>query len=105
MVVKISKQKNIKKKDIVKSISLTTGIPYAYSTKIVNNIINILIKDLKKNRKIKIKNFGSFELKNKTKRTGRNPKNNQIYEILERTIVSFKTSERLKKKINNNVKK
>ena len=48
MVVKISKQKNIKKKDIVKSISLTTGIPYAYSTKIVNNIINILIKDLKK---------------------------------------------------------
>jgi integration host factor subunit alpha len=105
MVRKVIKRKNFKKKDIIKSIFLSTGIPYAYSTKIVNNIIKILILDLKKNKKVKIKNFGNFKVQNKKKRIGRNPKNNQTHEISKRTIISFNSSESLKKRINNYVKK
>ena len=74
---------NTKKKDIVKNIYNNIGIPNVYAAKIL----------------------GTFFFKKKDKRPGRNPKNLKYYEILERNLVTFKTSENLKKKINLNVKK
>ena len=96
---------NTKKKDIVKNIYNNIGIPNVYAAKILNDLINILIKNLILNKLVKIKNFGTLFFKKKDKRPGRNPKNLKYYEILERNVVTFKTSENLKKKINLNVKK
>ena len=98
-MLKISRE-NIKKKDIINNISFNIGIPISYSNLILNDLIKILIINLKEKSEIKIKNFGSFILKNKSKRTGRNPKNKETYIIRSRKTVNFKTSEFLKKKIN-----
>jgi|TARA_B110000914_G_C15287956_1_gene365246 integration host factor subunit alpha len=102
MPLTVNRRKNIKKKDIINNIFLNIGIPSVYSAKVVNDIINILILNIKKYKKLKIKNFGSFSLQNKKKRIGRNPKNNDPYEISERIVVSFKMSKNLEKKINKN---
>ena len=94
------KRENIKKKDIVNDISKIIGVPNSFSDLIVKDIIKILVSNLKDNSEIKFKNFGTFLLKKKLKRIGRNPKNKMEYEISSRNVVTFKTSKYLKKRLN-----
>jgi|TARA_B110000881_G_scaffold111367_1_gene97766 nucleoid DNA-binding protein len=96
---------NTHKKNIVNNIFKKVGLPSSYAAKLVNDLIIILITNLISKKKFKIKNFGTFDLKKKKKREGRNPKNKIIHEILERNIVTFKAAEKLKKKLNTDVKK
>ena len=91
---------NLKKIDISKNIYKQIGLPVNYSEKILDDFIQIIIETLISKKEINIKNFGKFILKNKTKRVGRNPKNNKIYQINKRNVVIFKTSKIFKKKIN-----
>tara|TARA_B100002052_G_C15349920_1_gene362147 strand:- start:61 stop:363 length:303 start_codon:yes stop_codon:yes gene_type:complete len=94
-------QKNLKKKDISKIVNLKSGIPTSYANKLLDGMLNILIYGLKKDGVLKIDKFGSFKVLSKNRRIGRNPKNNQIFEISRRKTVSFKASIFLKNKINN----
>jgi len=103
-MVKVNRD-NTKKKDIVKNIFSNIGTSSLYASKIIDDLINVLISNLFSSKLLKIKNFGTFKLKKKNKRMGRNPKNKKSYKILERNTVSFITAEVLKKKINNNAKK
>ncbi len=100
MLIKKSIRGNIHKKEIINNIFFKLGLPNNYIAEIVNDIFTILISNIFINKTIKIKNFGTFFLKKKNKRIGRNPKNKINYEISERNIVTFKPSEKLKKKIN-----
>ena len=68
MVLLKKNRLNLKKKDIIRNIFLKVGLSSLYSSKIVNDIIKILISDLKLNKKIIIKNFGSFSLVKKKKK-------------------------------------
>ena len=105
MVTIANSRNNLKKDDIIKNIFLNVGISSIYSKKIVNDIIEILTLNLCLNKIVKVKNFGVFKLHAKNKRTGRNPKNKKPYIIDERIITTFRASEKLKLKINNNVQK
>jgi nucleoid DNA-binding protein len=96
----ISKRVNTTKKNISNNISKNLGIPKAYSEKILNDTIDILIQISKFNSIVKIKNFGTFYKLHKLKRMGRNPKNRKAHEISERKTISFKASTYLKNKIN-----
>tara|TARA_B110000305_G_C19332300_1_gene584639 strand:- start:314 stop:628 length:315 start_codon:yes stop_codon:yes gene_type:complete len=100
-----SKSSNLKKEIISKNISSSIGLPQVYSAKIINDLIQILIFNLKSGNNIKIKNFGSFLLKKKNQRIGRNPKNKKSYNISKRVVTTFKISENLKVRINKNVQK
>jgi|TARA_B110000285_G_C14988125_1_gene544888 integration host factor subunit alpha len=104
MTIGNNKETNLKKEDIAKNISKKVGISSLYSTTIINDIIKILQDNLKLRLKLKIKNFGVFVTQYKKKRLGRNPKNKQEHDISERIVVSFKTSDHLKRKINKSVK-
>ena len=90
---------NTHKKNIIKNINNTIGIPSSYAAKLVDNLISILILNLLKTNQLKIKNFGTFNLKYKKKRIGRNPKNKVVHEILARKVLTFKAA----LKLNNNV--
>jgi len=96
---------NTQKKNIVYNIFNIVGIPSSYAAKIVDDLISILILNLRKKNYLKIKNFGSFILKKKRKRIGRNPKNKIIYEIVERKVLTFKAAVELSRKVNNAVQK
>tara|TARA_Y100000996_G_scaffold157765_1_gene121667 strand:+ start:580 stop:822 length:243 start_codon:yes stop_codon:yes gene_type:complete len=75
-----------------------------YSKKISENLLEdffeIILLNLKKNKKVKIAKFGTFELRFKKKRIGRNPKTKESAVISERKVILFKPSKELKNKIN-----
>lgn len=93
--------KNVTKKDISKSIYSKFGTSEKTISLFVDNIFNIFKKLLKEEKKLNLKNIGTFKILNKSKRIGRNPKTGEYHLISERKSLSFKVSESLKNKINN----
>ena len=93
---------NTHKKNIINNIFKEIGLPSNYVVKIVDDLISTLTTGICQERIIKIKNFGTFFLKKKQKRIGRNPKDKINYEISERNVVTFKPADDLKKKLNFN---
>jgi len=103
--MKIVNNTNTCKKKIVTNIFSKIGIPTSVAKKIVDNLISVIISNILEKKYLKIKNFGSFNLKNKKKRIGRNPKNKVLYDILERNVLTFKAAAALNKKVNTYEKK
>ena len=91
---------NLTKKEIVNSIYMQIGLSKRIIDIILEDILNIIVVNLKKNKKIKISNFGTFEVRYKRQREGRNPKTKEKFKIISRNTVKFKVSDLLKQKIN-----
>ena len=91
---------NIKKNDIFKEINLKTGISINYSKKILESLIEIIINGLINDKIVKINNFGSFKIIEKSERIGRNPKTKEEKIISERNVVLFKPSREFKEFVN-----
>ena len=72
------------------------------SENILEDFLSIILDELIQNKKVKIPNFGSFILRNKKSRVGRNPKTLEKKIITERNVVLFRPSKELKNKLNNN---
>ena len=92
---------NLTKKDIIKSIYLQIGLSKKIIDLFLEDIIKILTNSIKENKKVKISKFGTFIVRNKKKRIGRNPKTNEERIVSERNVLLFKPSKELKKYINN----
>ena len=95
---------NLTKKEIINSIYMQIGFSKIISENLLDDIINIIINNLKKHKKIKISNFGTFILRSKKSRVGRNPKTKEEKKISERNVVIFKPSKDFKNYINKNEK-
>ena len=94
--------KNITKKNISKAIYSKFGTSEKIISLFIDNVFEIFKKILKKEKKLNIKKIGTFKVLNKSKRIGRNPKTGEHHLISARKSISFKVSESLKNKINNN---
>ena len=93
---------NLTKKDIINSIYLQIGFSKNISENLLEDFFEIILENLIKNQKVKIAKFGTFELRKKAKRIGRNPKTKETKIITERNVVLFKPSKELKNYINLN---
>ena len=91
---------NLTKKEIVNSIYMQIGYSKKISETLLDDFFQIIFENLKKNKKVKIAKFGTFELRNKKSRVGRNPKTKEKKIISQRNVVLFKPSRELKNKIN-----
>ena len=78
------------------------GFPKKVIEEIINDLIDLIIDGIKKDKKLKISNFGTFILKEKKKRIGRNPKTKEEKVVGERKVVLFKPSKDFKKFVNIN---
>ena len=87
-------KKDFKKIDLVKDLSLKTGYSQNYSKKIVDDLINIFIQNIKSGN-LNLKNIGSFKLLNKKERIGRNPKTKEEFIITSRKSLSFTSSKKI----------
>ena len=105
MLMKSASRDNTHKNNIVNKISNHVGIPLSLAAYLVDDIISIVISNVIKKSYLKIKNFGSFNLRKKNSRIGRNPKNKIDHEISERNVLTFKASSGLSRKVNTNAKK
>jgi len=94
-------RQNLTKKEIINSIYMQLG----YSKKLIENVLEdmfeIIFESLKEKGRVKITNFGTFILRYKKSRIGRNPKTKKETIISERNVILFKPAKFLKNKINN----
>ena len=93
---------NLTKKDIVNSIYMQIGFSKKISETLLEDMFQIIINSIILNKKVKIAKFGTFELRKKKQRIGRNPKTKETVIIKKRNVVLFKASKDLKKFINKN---
>ncbi len=91
---------NLTKKNIINSIYMQIGFSKKILDIILDDILNIIVNNLKRNKKVKISNFGTFEIRYKKQRTGRNPKTKEIKNITARNVVLFRPSKEFKRFIN-----
>jgi len=78
------------------------GFSKKISENIFEDVFQIILKNIITKKKIKIAKFGTFSLRKKNQRIGRNPKTKDEIIISERNVILFRPSKELKKYINNN---
>tara|TARA_B100001989_G_C24419425_1_gene403253 strand:- start:348 stop:623 length:276 start_codon:yes stop_codon:yes gene_type:complete len=79
---------------IAKQISIEFGIAYSTAYKKIDKILEIWTKEMVRSD-LSINNIGSFKIKKKNERIGRNPKTKEEYIIKSRRVISFKKSTKL----------
>ncbi len=93
---------NFTREDIAESLHNEFGLTKKDCNFFVKDIIETLIAGLQKNGFVKIHNFGTFRIKRKSKRIGRNPKTKENVIINERNVISFKPSKSVIEYLNKN---
>ena len=91
---------NISRDEIAEAMQNDFGFNRKLCLDIVNDIINIVINGLERDKKVKIHNFGTFHLNRKNSRIGRNPKTKEEFVIPTRRKLTFKSSSAIKNKLN-----
>ena len=91
---------NLTKKDIVNSIYMQIGFSKKISETLIEDLFQILLKNIIFEKKVKISNFGTFTLRKKKQRLCRNPKTKENKNIYERNVILFKASKEFKEYIN-----
>ena len=98
----MNNQNNFTREDIAESLHTDFGLTKKDCIIFVNDIIDIIIEDLKASGYVKIHNFGSFKVSKKKSRIGRNPKTMEEVMISERNVLKFKPSKMILDYINKN---
>ena len=93
---------NLTKKEIINSIYMQIGLSKNVVENLLEDFLLILLNELIKNKKVKISKFGTFILRYKKSRIGRNPKTLEKKVIRDRNVVLFKPSKEFKNYINSN---
>ena len=91
---------NLTKKDLINQIYMQLGFSKLISENLINDFLSLIILNLKKEKKIKLSGFGTFSIRRKNSRVGRNPKTKEKATISSRNVVLFKASKDFKKYIN-----
>ena len=89
-------KKNIKKADLALEVSKGTGLSLNDSSEIVDLFFNILSDGIVEDKEVKIMGLGTFVVKHKEQRIGRNPKTGEIATIEPRNVISFRPAKGLK---------
>tara|TARA_B100001540_G_C15728096_1_gene606322 strand:- start:436 stop:732 length:297 start_codon:yes stop_codon:yes gene_type:complete len=92
---------NLTKKDLVNMLYMQIGFSKQISENLIEEFFSLIITNLKKNKSVKISNFGTFSVRSKKSRVGRNPKTKEIKTISKRDVVLFKPSKEFREFINN----
>jgi len=79
------------------------GFSKQISENLIDEFFSLIISNLESEKKVKISNFGTFSIRLKKSRLGRNPKTKENKTISERNVVLFKPSKEFKNFINSNL--
>jgi integration host factor subunit alpha len=97
-------QSTVTREHLARAVKRKTGVGAVRSSQIVDKIIRILAQSMCSKKDIKIRLFGTFAVKRKNARVGRNPKTLAEAAIAARNVVKFSVAPTLKKKVNYNIK-
>ena len=91
---------NLTKKDLVNQVYMQIGFSKQISESLINEFFTLIIDNLENHGKLKISKFGTFSIRTKNSRLGRNPKTKEEKTISKRNVVLFKPSKEFKEFIN-----
>ncbi len=91
---------NLTKKDLVNLVYMQLGFSKQISENLIEEFFSLISLNLKDQKKIKISKFGTFSLREKKQRIGRNPKTKEEKKISKRNVVLFKASKEFKELVN-----
>ena len=91
---------NLTKKDLVNLVYMQVGFSKKISESIIEEIFSLIVESLINEKKIKLSKFGTFSLRLKKSRVGRNPKTKEKKIISQRNVILFKASNEFKNLLN-----
>ena len=91
---------NLTKKDLVNAVYMQIGFSKSISENLIDDFLLMIIKNLKEEKKMKMSKFGTFSIRSKKSRIGRNPLTKEKKMISDRDVVLFKASKEFKDLIN-----
>jgi integration host factor subunit alpha len=92
--------RTITRADLSEAVFQEVGLSRNESSDLVETILSEVVEALARGESVKISSFGSFTVRDKGQRVGRNPKTGQEVPILPRRVLVFRASNVLKSLIN-----
>ena len=91
---------NLTKKDLVNFVYMQLGFSKKISENLIDDFFQTIIDNLSKEKTLKLSKFGTFSIRQKKSRVGRNPKTKKEAVISQRNVVLFKASKEFKDFVN-----
>ena len=91
---------NLTKKDLVNLVYMQLGFSKQISENLIEDFLSTIVSNIKEEKKLKLSKFGTFSIREKKQRIGRNPKTKETKIISSRDVVLFKPSKEFKEFIN-----
>ena len=93
---------NLTKKDLVNSVYMQLGFSKQISENLIDDFFSTIVSSIKNEKILKLSKFGTFYIRKKKSRIGRNPKTKEKKIISSRDVVLFKPSKEFKEFVNSN---
>ena len=93
---------NLTKKDLVNLVYMQLGFSKKISENLIEDFLSTIVFNIKNEKKLKLYKFGTFSIRQKKSRIGRNPKTKETKVISSRDVVLFKPSKEFKEFVNLN---
>jgi len=91
---------NLTKKDLVNLVYMQLGFSKQISENLIEDFLSTIVSNINQEKKLKLSKFGTFSIREKKPRIGRNPKTKETKMISSRDVVLFKPSKEFKEFIN-----
>jgi len=91
---------NLTKKDLINSVYMQIGFSKKISENLIDDFFKTILSNIKNEKKLKLSKFGTFSIRSKKSRIGRNPKTKEQKTISVRDVVLFKASKEFKDLVN-----
>tara|TARA_B100001093_G_C26647732_1_gene936079 strand:- start:458 stop:757 length:300 start_codon:yes stop_codon:yes gene_type:complete len=91
---------NLTKKNLVNFVYMQLGFSKKVSESIIEDFLSTIVLNIEADKKLKLSNFGTFIIRQKKSRIGRNPKTKESKIISSRNVVLFKPSKNFKDFVN-----
>ena len=91
---------NLTKKDLVNLVYMQLGFSKQISENLIEDFLATIVANIMSEKKLKLSKFGTFSIRKKKSRIGRNPKTKESKVISSREVVLFKPSKEFKEFIN-----
>lgn len=91
------------KAELVEEVARVTQLTKKQAEEIVNTVFATIVESLRSGRKIELRGFGSFRIRDRGARLGRNPKTGEKVEVPPKRIPYFKPGKELKEQLNRQV--
>ena len=92
-------EKTTTRSTLSEAVFKNVGLSRNESSSLVDSVFNEILKSLINGKDVKISSFGTFILRSKKERIGRNPKTGEEVPITARNVVTFRASNVLKSKV------